>query len=108
MTDGPKTPGEAIRAEMESRGWSQRDLAKIMGRPLPAINEIIRGKRAITPEMAVSLSSAFGKDAHYWMNLEVSFRLSQIERDNDTARRAKLFEVAPVKDLEARGWIKRT
>jgi len=57
------TPGERIRVEMDARGWTQRDLAKVLGRPLPAVNEIIQGKRAMTPEMAIALEGAFGIDA---------------------------------------------
>jgi len=56
-------PGEFIRDELEERGWIQADLAKIMGRPLPAVNEIILGKRSITPETAVALGSAFDTNA---------------------------------------------
>jgi hypothetical protein len=39
-------PGEFIREELEARGWTQSDLAKILGRPLQAINEIVNGKEA--------------------------------------------------------------
>jgi HTH-type transcriptional regulator/antitoxin HigA len=104
-----KLPGEAIRDQMQARGWTQRDLAEILGRPLPAVSEILRGKRSLTPEMAVVLASAFGNDPEYWLRLEVAYRLGQIEkRNDDVARRAKLFEIAPVKDMERRGWIKKT
>jgi len=94
---------------MEDRGWTQRDLAKILGRPLPAVNEIIQGKRVITPEMAVALAGAFGIEAAQWLHMEAAFRLAQIEtRADDVARRARLFKLAPVKDMERRNWIKKT
>lgn len=48
-------PGDYIREELEKRGWSQADLANILRRPLPTVNEIIQGKRGIMPEMAVGL-----------------------------------------------------
>jgi HTH-type transcriptional regulator / antitoxin HigA len=103
-------PGEFIRDELEERGWTQADLAKIMGRPLPAVNEIILGKRSITPETAIALGSAFGTSAELWLNLESAFQLSKIDVEDHGAirERAKLFESAPVKDLERRGWIKVT
>ncbi len=101
-------PGEFIRDELEERGWIQADLAKIIGRPLPAVNEIILGKRSITPETAVALGSAFGTSAELWLNLESAFQLSKTNVEDQAAirERAKLFESAPVKDLERRGWIK--
>jgi HTH-type transcriptional regulator / antitoxin HigA len=109
MSEEPQTPGAVIRAQMEGRGWTQRDLARILGRPLPAINELIRGKRAITPTMAVVLSAAFGLSAEYWLRLESSFQLSQIDNQaEDVRQRARLFEVAPVRAMEARGWIEKT
>lgn len=41
-------PGELIREELEARGWTQTDLAEILGRPLKLVNDIILGKRTIT------------------------------------------------------------
>ncbi len=103
-------PGEFIRDELEERGWTQSDLAKIMGRPLPALNLIISGKKSITPGTAVELGSAFGTSAEFWLNLEAGFQLSKVKsKDQGNIReRARLFESAPVKDLERRGWIRPT
>src|SRR3546814_3007260 len=42
-------PGEFLKDELEARGWSQTELAEIIGRPTRLINEIIAGKRTITP-----------------------------------------------------------
>ena len=64
-------PGEFIRDELDARGWTQGDLAQIMGRPLRLVNELIAGKKQITPDTARGLAKAFGDDdALYWMNLE--------------------------------------
>jgi HTH-type transcriptional regulator / antitoxin HigA len=104
-----KSPGELVREEMESRGWTQRDLAKVLGRPLPAINEVIQGKRALTPEMAVDLAGAFGIDAARLLHMEADYRLALLgAKSDDVARRARLYEIAPVKDMEKRGWIDKT
>ena len=94
-------PGEFIRDELEERGWTQADLAKIMDRPLPTVNLLITGKRAITPETALGLSGAFGTSAEFWMNLETAYQLSKVSPEEDTAvrERAKLFESAPIKDM---------
>lgn len=99
-------PGEFIREELEERGWTQRDLAEIMGRPLTAVNQIIKGKRAITPETARELGAAFGTSAELWLNLESSYRLSLTSTTGGEIRkRAQIYEVAPVKEMERRGWI---
>jgi HTH-type transcriptional regulator/antitoxin HigA len=101
------TPGAAIREALNSKGWTQTDLAQILGKPLAALNEIIQGKRRITPEMAVALGSALGSQPEYWMQLDASYWLSLIEApgDDDVARRARLFSLAPIKDMQRRGWI---
>ncbi|MEH1845920.1 MAG: helix-turn-helix domain-containing protein [Nostoc sp.] len=50
------TAGKILSKEIEARGWTQKDLAEIMGRPVQTINEIIRGRKQITPETAIELS----------------------------------------------------
>jgi transcriptional regulator with XRE-family HTH domain len=53
-------PGDFLQEELDARGWSQTELAEIMGRPVRLINEIIAGKRTITPETAVQLGDSLG------------------------------------------------
>jgi HTH-type transcriptional regulator/antitoxin HigA len=102
----PPPPGDFIRAELEKRGWSQTDLARILSRPLPTVNEIIQGKRAIMPEMAVSLGNAFGTGAEIWAHREAAYRLSLVDHsDADSMLRSQLFQIAPVGEMEKRGWI---
>ncbi len=100
-------PGEYIQDELSARGWTQDDLAQILGRPLNAVNQIIKGKRAITPETARGLAAAFDTSAELWMNLESAFRLSKAGGDDDgeVSRRAMLYSVAPVSEMIRRGWI---
>ena len=50
-------PGEFLREELEARNWTQTELADIIGRPVRLINEIIAGKKAITPETAIQLGA---------------------------------------------------
>lgn len=101
-------PGEFIREELEARGWTQGDLAQIMDRPLRLINELIAGKKQITPETARGLSKAFGaQDPLYWMNLDAAYRLRQLdpEEDESVDRRSKLYSLFPVRELMKRKWI---
>jgi HTH-type transcriptional regulator / antitoxin HigA len=104
-------PGEFIREELEARGWTQDDLARIVGRPLTAINEVITAKRAVTTATAQDLAAAFGTTPGYWLNLEAAHQASMVVEDADSEnvkRRARLFNEAPVKEMEKRGWIKET
>jgi HTH-type transcriptional regulator/antitoxin HigA len=102
-----RSPGEYIREEMKSRGWTQEDLARILARPLPTINRILNGKHAIMPEMAVALGAAFNMAPEVWMSRESAYRLSLIAAGrDDVSRRARLYELAPLKEMEKRGWIR--
>lgn len=106
-------PGEIIEMELAERGWSQRDLAQIMGRPPQAISEIIRGTKQITPETALELAQAFGTSAEIWTNLEANYRLQLARRRSgdgkaDIARRSKLYRMLPVAEMIRRGWLRAT
>lgn len=48
-----------------------------MGRPVQVINEIVRGKKAITAEMAVQLEAALKVPAHLWLNMQSSYELKR-------------------------------
>jgi HTH-type transcriptional regulator / antitoxin HigA len=102
-------PGEFIKEELEARGWTQSDLAEILGRPPRLVSEIISAKRAITPETAKGLADAFGTDPQFWLNLESSYQLARIRtRDDTVARRARLFSRVPLKEMLRRHWITPT
>src|SRR3979411_1353349 len=108
MATLPTSPGETIKAELERRRWTQTDLATVLGKHQPNVNDVIQGKRTITPDMAVALGAAFGSEPEFWFNLDAKYRLSLLEPNTDVKRRAKIFAMAPVKDMEKRNWIHAT
>lgn len=81
----PVPAGYVLRRELAARGWKQRDLAAVMGRPAQAINEIIRGRKRITPETATELSAAMGMSAISWLRLDASYWLESLETDPASA-----------------------
>ncbi|AEJ03075.1 plasmid maintenance system antidote protein, XRE family [Nitrosomonas sp. Is79A3] len=68
-------PGEYLEEVLEDAEISQAELARRMGRPPQAINEIVKGEKAITPETALQLEQVLGVSAQFWSNLETEFRL---------------------------------
>ena len=71
-------PGEYLEEEIEARDISQKELARRMGRPLNAINEIINGKKAITAETALQLEEVMAEiPARFWLNLETDYQLTK-------------------------------
>ena len=99
-------PGEFIREELEARGWTQEDLAEIMGRQPSIISGLVNAKRAVSPEIASDLAATFGTTAQFWMNLETAYQLFIESRADETVKRkARLYAKAPVKEMIKRGWI---
>ena len=101
-------PGDILREELEERGWTQKDFANIIGRSPQVVNEIVGGKKSITPETAAQFAAALGMSAELWLNLESVYQLSRVSSDSsldEVTRTALLYEAAPVKELITRGWI---
>jgi addiction module HigA family antidote len=56
-------------------GLTQRDLANSIHVPYQRINEIINGRRGVTPSSALRLSKFFGVSPDFWMNLQLRWDL---------------------------------
>lgn len=107
------SPGRTLENALEQRGWTQRDLAEIMERPIQVVNEIIRGTKQITPETAIALGAALGTTPQLWTNLEANYRLWKALQEQETgevniARRSKLYELLPIAELLRRKWLPET
>ena len=77
----PIHPGEILFEEfLEPMGISQYKLAKDISVPPRRINEIVLGKRAITPDTALRLSRYFGLSERFWINLQTRYDI-EVEKD---------------------------
>jgi HTH-type transcriptional regulator/antitoxin HigA len=78
-TIGPMShPGRALGEEIRARRISQRELAERMGRSPTVINDIIHGRKSITPETALELEEALdGLSAQFWLNMQTFYDLDQ-------------------------------
>ena len=73
----PTHPGVILKEEfLEPMNITQVFLAKHLNIPIQRINEIVRGKRSITPETAWLLSQAFKTTPQFWMNLQTNYDLA--------------------------------
>jgi len=78
----PVYPGEVLQDELEEIGLTQTALAKHIGVLPKTINEICRGKRGISAEMAMKLSKALGGSPQFWLNLQNNWELSRLNYNN--------------------------
>ena len=104
-------PGEYLSEELEDRNLTQSDFAEIIGRPLKTVNEIIKGKKSITPETANAIAAAFGTSPDIWLGLQADYDIYKLQnqknkdKQSDVKDRAELYSLFPVRDLKKRGWI---
>lgn len=76
----PIHPGEILREEyLIPSGQSAHALAIALRVPAPRINDIVRERRAVTPDTALRLARYFGGDAESWLNLQVAYDLRLAE-----------------------------
>jgi len=84
----PTHPGEILREEfLQPMGITQRALAAGIHVPYQRINELVNGKRSITPSTALRLARYFGTTAGFWMNLQLRWDLYRAQQ-----REAKQLE----------------
>jgi len=73
----PTHPGEILLEEFLSPlGITQVALAEHIGVPVQRVNEVVRGKRGITPETAWLLGEALGTTPQFWLNLQSNYELA--------------------------------
>ena len=83
-------PGEVLKDELDELGISQSALAEHIGVLPKTINEICRGKRGISAEMAWNLSRSLGATPNFWMNLQDNWELAEVSKE----RFIKLSKIA--------------
>lgn len=72
----PTHPGEMLLEEfIKPLGIPQTELAEWMGVSYPRLNELIHGKRGVTPDTALRLEQVFGMSAQFWLNLQLVWDL---------------------------------
>ena len=107
LSDLPIPPGEVLEEELEARGMTQRELVARLGRPAQVINEIIKAKKAITPDTAIGLGKVLGIEAQFWTNLEADYRMTlALNRDRDAiTAQVQSLDDYPIRDMVEQGWI---
>lgn len=102
-------PGFFICEELDARGWSQRDLAFVLGCSEQAISPILLGKRGISPDMAKILGDAFDVAPEFFLNLQKTYDLQRAKTpDPEVSKRARMQDVYPVREMINRGWLEKT
>ena len=81
----PTHPGEMLREEfLHPMSLSQRTLANAIGVPYQRVNELVNGRRGMTPSTALRLAKYFGMSAGFWMNLQLRWDLYHAQKQEAT------------------------
>lgn len=100
-------PGSTLLETIDAMGLTQAELSQRMGRPAKVVNEIIKGKAAITPDTALQLERVLGVPAHFWRAREEQYQQYLLNRRDEAelvAQREWLKQI-PYGELVKRGWI---
>mgnify|MGYP001268883126 CR=1 FL=1 len=80
----PPHPGLSVSADcLEPLGLTVTDATKALGVSRQALNNLIHGQAAISPEMAIRLDKGFGGGADTWLRLQAAYDLAQAEKKAD-------------------------
>ena len=94
----PVHPGELLKDELECRKLSQKNVAKRLGLPYTAFNEILNGKRPVTTDFALFMEAALGIPAYLLIDMQADYNLQVARNDkkitdrfNEIKKIASLF-----------------
>ncbi len=105
-----KGPGPVIKEQLELRGWTQEDLAEILGMSLKSVNKLLLNKQSITLDTAKMLAEAFNSTPQKWIALDTNYRLSLKETSvkSEIKTKSEIFKYMPINELFKKSWFKKT
>jgi len=84
----PTHPGEMLVEEfLRPMGLTQRDLADGIRVPYQRVNELVKGRRGVTPSTALRLAKFFGMSPEFWLNLQLRWDLYHAQAEEGRALR---------------------
>ena len=89
----PTSPGEMLREEfLEPLGMTQVALAQRIRVPYVRVNELVNGKRRVTPSTALRPAKAFGTSPEFWLNGQLALDLYRVINDKQEIREVEKIE----------------
>lgn len=100
--DWVSPPGDTILDLIEERDWNQSELSRRLGFSTKHLNQLIKGKAALTEDAALRLERVLGSTANFWLNREVKYRehLARIETQELYISWVSWLDELPLADLK--------
>lgn len=92
MMKNPVHPGKLVEANLEELGMSVADAAKALKVTRQQLYNVIRGKSAVSPDMALRFEKAFGGGAAMWLGMQSAYDLAQARKEQRNVRIRRLAE----------------
>ena len=91
-------PGMMIKPELEERGISQKDFAKMLGVQASHLSEVLNGKRALTKDLAVKIEGAIGLPAKMLLSAQTQYDLESVSTPLDDKEQETVTVTIPIRD----------
>ncbi len=91
----PPHPGELIDDTLHELGWTIDDAATGLGLSLQQLHNIISGRSAVTPELAVKLEAAIGSTADTWLRMQNAYDLARLQQQRGGGSAVQRFAEKP-------------
>ena len=91
-------PGIMIKPDLEERGISQKDFAKMVGIQASHLSEVLNGKRALTTDMAVKIEAVIGLPAKVHLSAQTQYELESANAVTDSKEKETVAITIPVSD----------
>ena len=91
-------PGMMIKPELEERGISQKDCAKMLGVQASHLSEVLNGKRALTKDLAVKIEGAIGLPAKMLLSAPTQYDLESVSAPLDDKEQETVSVTIPIRD----------
>ena len=87
----PPHPGRIVRQEcIEPLGLTVKEAAKRLGVTRQTLNNVVNERAAISPEMAIRLSKAFGSSPEVWLGMQMEYDLTRAEKNAGKIKVARI------------------
>ena len=80
--DWVSPPGDTIADLLEEKDWTQRELAQRMGVSKKHVNDLVRGKKSLSPNIAVLLATVLGGNEAFWLEREAKYRAAVAHQEH--------------------------
>ena len=91
-------PGMMIKPELEERGISQKDFAKMLGVQPSHLSEVLNGKRALTKDLAIKIECAIGLPAKILLSAQAQYDLESTDVSLDDQEQETVAVTIPIRD----------